>query len=245
MKKLFVANEGFEKEYTRRRARGHKRLIISDDVEVVQPVTLHTDGTDLVVSRADDSDDSEVYTMLCKEFGLVGGATGFKNKISVIFCDNGWMLVTLLHGALVMNLDDQLLMPTAGDDFTNPKVVKEDICWVNADNLLEYGKYFGLKGQFMFDFEWVFTVSGDKVGGLRSFKITNEKEEDIDISLGYFAQYEQQIQNKKDAKEANSLMRNIFHSDRNSSYEFDEDEYDEDSYDEDDDDDLSLEDYGM
>lgn len=243
MQKLFVANEDYEKEFSRSRAKGHKRLIIGDDVEIIKPVKLHTEGTDLVVSKGESSDDSEVYTMLCQEFGLVGGVTSFRNKISVIFCDNGWMLVTLLHGALVMNLDKQLLMPTAGDDFTTPKVVKEDICWVTANDLLEYGKYFGVKGQFMFDFEWTFEVSGDRVNGMKSFSIKNIKDEDIDISLGYVARYEQQLQIKAEATEARNLMKNILQTGTGTSYEFDEE--DEEEEDEDGDDDVSFEDYGL
>lgn len=230
MQKLFVANEDFEKEYTRKKAKGHKRLIVGNDVEIIKPVSLHTDGTDLVISKSEDASGTEVYTMLCKEFGLVNGASGFKNKISVIFCDNGWMLVTLLHGALVMNLDNQLLMPTVGDDFSTPKVVKDDICWVDASMLLEYGKYYDLKGRFMYDFEWTFIVGGDNVNGMRNFSIQHISDEDIDISLGYVAQYEQQLQLKQDAKDAQNIMKNILGSGENNSsgFEFDEDEDDED-----------------
>lgn len=243
MQKLFVANENFEKVFTREQAKGHKRLVIDDNVDIIKPVKLHTNGTDLVVSKSEDSDGSEVYTMLCQEFGLVGGATGFKNKISVILCDNGWMLVTLLHGALVMNLDDQLLMPTAGDDFNVPKVVTEDICWVNANNILEYGKYFGLKGRFMYDFEWTLTVSGDSINGMRSFSIKNEKEEDIDISLGYFAQIEQQMQSREEARDARNLVKNILRTGSGTDYEFESSDYEDDE--DEDDDDTTLEDFGM
>lgn len=230
MQKLFVTDDEFEKEFTRGRAKGHKRLIIEDNVEIVKPIELHTNGTDLVVSQVEGVEgDTEVYTALCTEFGLVGGASGFKNKISVIFLDKGWMLVTLYHGALVMNLNDKLMMPTAGDDFAVPKVVTEDICWVNADNLLEYGKYYDLKGQFMYDFELFFVVGGDSINGMRQFSITHLDDEDIDLSLGLFAKYQQQLKARVEAKEALELTRNILHTGSGTDYEYDFDDEEEES----------------
>lgn len=243
MQKLFVADDVYEKEFTRKRAKGHKRLVIADDVSIVEPVALHTEGTDLVLSHTEGVEgDAEVYTMLCTEFGLVGGANGFKNKISVIFLDEGWMLVTLYHGALVMNLNDRLMMPTAGDDFTNPKVITEDICWVNADNLLEYGKYYDLKGQFMHDFEFFFVVGGDNINGMRQFSIIHLDDEDIDLSLGLFAQYQQKIILAREAREAKQLTQAILQTGTGYEYEFDSDDEEEED---EEDDDFDAEDYGF
>jgi len=237
MQKLFVADDGFVKEFGRSRAKGHKRLIIDENVEVAgNPVELMTNGTDLVVKPAENAEGAEVYTILCKEFGLVGGALGFRSKISVIFLDEGWMLVTLLHGALVLNLQDQLMMPMAGDDFAQPKVVKDDICWVNADNLLEYGKYWEDKGKFIFDFEWVLEVGGDYVNGMRSFHIKEVKDETLDISLGYFAQYEQQMVKKAEAKKARNLTRNFIGGSSSMDFDDDDDVDEEDEYEDDEDD---------
>lgn len=245
MQKLFVADDDFVKEFGRSRAKGHKRLIIDENVEVAgNPVELMTNGTDLVVKPAENAEGAEVYTILCKEFGLVGGALGFRNKVSVIFLDEGWMLVTLLHGALVLNLQDQLMMPMAGDDFAQPKVVKDDICWVNADNLLEYGKYLGEKGKFIFDFEWLFTLGGDYINGLRSFYLHEETEETLDISLGYYAQYEQQVLRRAEAKKASKLANNLL-TGGSSSFDFDdeEDEDDDENYESDDSEDDDI--YGF
>lgn len=242
MKKVFIADEGFEREFSRNRAKGHKRLVIEDGVTIAEPIEMKTVGTDLVISPKEDSEDNECYTMLCKEFGLVGGVAGFRNKISVIFLDEGWMLVTLLHGALVMNLDGELRMPIVGEDFSVPKVVTEDILWVNAEHLLEYSKYLGVKGMFMYDFEFVLEVGGDYINKMTSFYFRELTEETIDISLGYVAMYEQQEQRKAEAKDAKKLANALLNTGTDSAYDFDdEDEYEDD----DDDDDTSYEDYGL
>lgn len=235
MKKLFISDEGFERVLDRSRAKGHKRLLIEDDVEVMSPVEFVTQDTDLVMKKADDSDEQEVYTMLCKEFGCVGLTTDFRSKISVIFLDDGWMLVTLLHGALVMNLENQLLMPTVGDDFKTPAVVPDDVCWVNANDLLEYGKYFGVKGQFMFDVEFTFLVGGDKINNMRNFSIRAISDEDVDLSLGYIAAYEQKMKAKEDMRETKKIMEATLGAGSSSedTYEFDDDDEEEDYEDED------------
>ena len=239
MKKLFIADEGYQKVFNRNKAKGHKRLVISDDVVIAEPIELVTEGTDLVMRKAEDSDEPEVYVMLCKEFGLVGLAADLKNKISVIHLEDGWMLVTLHNGALVMNFEDQLMMPTVGDNVKAPKVVTEDILWINANNLLEYSKFYGVKGNFMYDVEFMLIVAGDSINGLRKFNHKHLSDEDIDLSLGVLAQYEQSLQKKEEAKVAKKLANSLLNS--SSSYEFDDD--DEVAEDEEENEDGDYDDY--
>ena len=65
MKKLFIADEGFERVFERKRARGHKRLVIDDGVNIMSPVEFVTQDTDLVMKAVENSEEQEVYTMLC------------------------------------------------------------------------------------------------------------------------------------------------------------------------------------
>lgn len=210
MNKLFISDRGFAHEVPRTRAKGYKRIVIDDDVDVATPFQFETRGSDLVIAKADESDGGECYTMLCQEFGLVGGSKGFNSKLSVIFCDNGWMLVTLQNGALVMNLDDQLLMPTVGDDVQAPKVVKDDILWVDAEKLLAYSKYLGDMGNWMYDHEFVLVLGGDNLKGMGSFVFRNLPDETHDISLGYIAQYEQQQIKRAEALKAKNMMKAVW-----------------------------------
>lgn len=208
MSKYFISDKGFAHEISRERALGYKRVVIDDDVGVAAPFQFVTRDRDLAIELAEEDGEQAVYTMLCKEFGLVGGNKGFTNKISVIFCDNGWMLVTLYNGALVMNLDDRLLMPAVGVDKT-PKVVQNDILWVDAEKLLAYGKYLDNVGLFMYDHEFFLELSGDNNNGMGSFKFRNLADETIDISLGYIAVYEQQQQKKAEAREAQRQYKGL------------------------------------
>lgn len=208
MNKLFIADKDFSREIPRTRAKGYKRVVVSEELEMAMPFQFQTDGTDLVVVPAEAVEgEGECYTVLCREFGLVGGNQGFKSKMSVIFCDNGWMLVTLYHGGLVMNLDGRLLMPTVGDDIVTPKVVRDHIMWVDAEKILAYSKYLGQKGYFMYDHEFMLELSGDNVKGMGSFIFKCFDEETIDMSLGYIAQYEQTKIKRAEAREAQNTFK--------------------------------------
>lgn len=207
MNKLFIADKGFNREIARTRANGYKRIVISEDVEMAMPFQFQTDGTDLVAVPVEAAEgEPECYTVLCQEFGLVGGHQGYKSQLSVIFCDNGWMLVTLYHGGLIMNLDGRMLMPTVGDDIVTPKVVRDHILWVDAEKLLAYSKYLNDKGYFMYDYEFMLELSGDNTRGMGSFNFRSIDGETIDISLGYIAQHEQNRIKRAQAYEAKKTM---------------------------------------
>lgn len=245
MKKIFIANDGFPREFSRKLAKGHKRLIINDDVESGKPITMKTEGTNLVMETVEDTEENEVYTILCKEFGLIGLTQGFKSKISVILLDDGWMLVTLLNGAIVTMIEDKPMMPIVGDDSEVPKrVVLDDAFWVNQEYLLSFSKNLDVKGQFMYDFEFVFTIGGDRINKMSNFYIKPEHDEDIDLSLGYFALYQQNQQSKADYRETKKVMRMVSNAVQNvGSYDFDDDDEDEDDEDEDDWDDEDDDDF--
>jgi hypothetical protein len=240
MQKVFIANEDFEKEYSRSRAKGHTSIKVDDDVAVSDSIRIVTEGTTLAIKKDNEGSGDEVFTIPCKEFGLTNYGD-VSAKISVIFCDNGWMLVTLLQGALVLNLDGSLLMPTVGD-VASTKVVKEDIFWVDAEKLLSYSKYFSdTQARFIYDIEFVFEVSGQYINGMTNFSLKPFHDEDVDLSLGYIAQYEQALENKKNAKDAKKMVSAMLNKSNSEPLDFDDDDeyvdedYEEEGYDEEDD----------
>lgn len=245
MQKIFLASGEFTKRHSRSKAYGHKNLVIEDGVGVMSPVRLHTEGTDLVMSAVEDDGTEEVYIVLCKEFGLAGYNKGIKSKISVTHLDNGWMLVTLWSGGLIIRLDDKIVMPTV-DEYEIGGVVEEDIFWVDSNRLMGYRQYMGDKGNFIYDYEFMLMLKGGVHSGMSSFSLGRVDAEDIDLSLGYIAQYEQQKQMKKEAKEALAYKESIFAkatgTDGGTSYMFDDDDEfeDEDDFDDDEDDDYDF-----
>ena len=230
MQKIFIADEGFEREIKRSRARGHKVIKIDDDVEVGCAISMVTEGDVLRIHKIEHKDnEQEVFVFLCKEFGLTDYDDTIA-KMSTIFCDNGWMLATLWDGAIIMNLENKLLMPVVGEH-KSPKVVQEDIYWVNEEDLLGYEKYLEEpRGKFIYDYELFMTVTGQIIGSLRHLNIKFLPDEDIDLSLGVVANYLQSQQTKKDAKKASNLMTSILNQKKT-----------EDSYEDEDDEDIDLE----
>lgn len=210
MTKLFFADKDFSREIPRTRAKGYKQVIVSEELEMAAPYQFITEGNSLVAVPAEAADGGEeCFTLLCREFGLVGWSTGLRSKVSVIFCDNGWMLVTLYKGGFVLNLDGQLMMPTVGIDTAPPKVVQDNIMWVDADKLLGYSKYLGDKGNFMYDYEFMLELAGDNAKGMGNFTFRHIEEETVDISLGHVALWEQQMENRRAAQEAKKQMSAI------------------------------------
>lgn len=241
-KKMFIASEGFERVYSRERAKGHTSLEIDGNINSGDFISIETEDKKLVIKSDDveckESDDV-AYTILCREFGLVGYKEKFESKLSVIFLDSGWMLVTLFKGAFVVNIDGKLLMPSAGVD-SCPTVYQDMILWVDADRLLSFSKYEEIKSNFYYDLELMYILKG----GAGSFSHRRIGAEDIDLSLGALALYEQKLKMRQEAKQAKTI-NNMFSNDKKSAYDFDEDdetewddedEYDESDLDEEDDD---------
>lgn len=234
MNKLYIVEKDKElkRSFARTRAKGHTAIEIAEGVEAMKPIAMKTVDNKLVVEAVeDDGSGEEVYMIPCKEFGLVD-YNNTKAKVSVILCDDGWMLLTLLDGAIVINLDDELLMPTVNCDA--PDVVKDDIKWVNINDILSYMTYWK-EGKFPYEYEWVFELAGGNINGMSNYKIHPVKEELIDISQGYIAQYELEKQNKEDVKRTQALMNTIVASNMSDGVEFDEDDDEDEDYDDDDD----------
>lgn len=239
MKQMFVVDGDFKKEITRSRAKGYKNLVIADDVEHASYIDLETDGSNLVMKAVEDdeTDKVEVYTMLVKEFGLFGLSSGIKANISVIFLDDGYMLVTLYKGAIVTYLNGEVCIPNVEQD-KFPNFAMDDIYWVNQEHLLSYGKYLEEKGEFLYDFEFHYLLGGEIKNGLSNFSFKHLGNEDIDISLGYFSAYLQKLEKKEDAR-ATKKLANFIKQGASIEDDFDDDDdFEDDDFDDEDDDDF-------
>lgn len=253
MKRIFVPTvSDFEREFSRSRAKGYKNLVIDDDVISMGGFDFQTDGTTLrmVADNTEVDAEDEIYTILTKEFGLVGGATHFKNDLSVIFLDNGWMLVTIRKGSIVVRIDGDMFLPSIGVTET-PTVISDDIAWVNADYLLSYSNTINepSKSLFMYDYEIFLSLGGHRVGGMWNSELKFYLDQFIDLSLGYIAQYEHRVKTREEAKAAKSLFDSMMSGRSDEEVNFDDeylfgedeedDEYADYESDEDDDDDYN------
>lgn len=240
MKRMFITDGNFEKSYSRDRARGHKSLVIDDSIQSGSYIQFVTGDNDSLIMKeseitAEDDSNEEVYTILCKEFGLFGKYAGVSAEVSIIYLDNGYMLVTLWKGAIICYLNDELVLPNV-DCGDLPNFTNDEIFWVNAEHMLSYSKYMDSKQHFMYDFEFSYILSGDIRSGLSNFGYKHIDEEDIDLSLGYFAQYEQEVVAKAEAKKASQLTKLFTPVSGSMQLEFEDDDYedDEDEFEEDD-----------
>ena len=187
MKRIFLGNKDFERYYTRSRALGHKGVKIDNSVQMTSQISIETQGTDLYIKEVPSTeDDDEAYTFMCQEFGLVDYDEDV--KVAISFCDNGWMLVTLLQGGIVLYIDGNALMPSVGS-VSSKRIVQDDILWVNEDMLLGYAPYFGdeYKEKYPYDTEFVFLLNGHNVNKMMSFRLRHLSDESIDLSLGLIA----------------------------------------------------------
>lgn len=227
----------------RKKCHGYKHIKFDEGVETGSVITMETeDDTLLIKATGEQPVVGTQYTFLTREFGLYGG--DLTAKVSIIFCDDGLMLVTLKEGSILITHEDQILQPAVGGD-TYPPVYTDEILWVNADTLLSGKKYFGddLQQVHWQDFEYVFTLSGGIKNGLRSFKCKHHYAEYIDLSLGYIDEMHKVIEKRQEAKSAKNMM-DMFQKAPSTGFVFDDDDEEDYSY-EDDDDDADAMDFGL
>lgn len=192
MNTCFYTTEN-ETNITRARANGYKHLVIDEKVDapcMVEIVSedLDTDAPKLVVKPLYTSaKEPDEYVFLCKSFGMVGYSASFENKVSVIFCDNDYMLVTLHKGMLVLQEDTDTLKVFVVGVKNVPMIEKDNILWKNAKDLMSFIRYMGVKAPFPFDFEFMFELEGGVSVAMENFSLRHIDAEDIDISMGAFA----------------------------------------------------------
>lgn len=198
--KAFFGVGGTEAIYTRKASHGYKTIKVDAGLGMGNLISMETEGDDCLVlkpmdGKVDLSKDS--VTFMCKSFGVSGD---IPCEISVIFCDDGNMLVTLHEGMLHVMFENKVISPVAGNvgDY-NSNTVVDGIYWIDADTLLSSKQYFGseLQGRYTQDFEYAFLISGGIKSGLTHWSCRCLKDKYIDLSLGFIAEAEDKIIRKK------------------------------------------------
>ena len=190
MNKGFILEDNYGYLIERKRARGYKYVEIDKSVKAPCMVSISTKDLDkepkLLIKASNSKTKEPIYMFLCKEFGLSGYNANFENKISVIFCDNGLMLVTLHKGALSLRTNGELNLFVV-DNEEIPSFERDNICWFDANKLKSYVAYYKLQSKYVYDFEFMFSISAGTNARLSSVRVKHLEEEDIDMSLGAYA----------------------------------------------------------
>lgn len=183
---------------------GYKSLIMDEDLGMGNLINFETSEEALVMSPVDGNADlsNDAITFICDSFGVCN----IKSKISIIFCDDGKMLVTLYYGMLHINYDGVVVSPACG--ITEDVSMRSGIKWVDMDTILAMRQYFGteLQQRYYQDFEYFFEVCGgsDK-NNCATWSCRCLKDEYIDMSLGFIAETEIKIMRRERQREVNKI----------------------------------------
>ena len=227
---------------SRRGALKYKEVLFKD-INTNDFISIVSNDDVLEVHKAEMSDTSEtVYTFVTKEFGLHGSSHGVKSKIKINFCDNGYMIVTIYDGSIIIKRGDDLLNASLNTS-QSLSVDTQNILWVSAEDILSNLKFIdGFKGTYTQDFEYMLEVSGELKNDLRNFHMRVLKDETIDISGGIISMMEERLRQKEEAIRIQQGINSVLNQSLSSSVDDDDDDYDDD-YDDDDYDEDDYEDY--
>lgn len=241
MKNTYFGKGNEKIELTRSLSHGYKKAVIDESLSIGTAVKTVTEDDTLLFTATEGEYEYGVdrLVFVCKTFGVTPDIPA---KVSIIFADDGNMIVTLHEGSIMVDFNGKMVQPMVGQTgLTTARL--DEVLWVDCNNFLSNKAYFGseLQNKYWQDFEYVFTVTGgiDKAN-CQSFKLKKHKEEYIDLSLGYIATLEEEQLRKEKRKEL-AKMQSMWSSPRTTDLEFDIDESidDEDFYD-DEEDDLGL-----
>lgn len=251
MKQRLLIADGIDSEVFNRKAKGYQKVIIDSSLnkELVKFVDEEVNGERVLrlvkdANSVDDNFDEEEYIIVTKEFGLMGKDKGVTADIEYLFCDNGIMVLTLKAGALLIKLEDKVLMPNVNYE-SKTSFSTDEIKWVDAEWLkgckksVSNGEYL----LFVNDFKFRALVAGQvsvvagSDSGLSSISFKPNKESFEDLSLGAFDIYLAQQKARAEAKEARNIMKKVVNS--SSEYDFEDDDTSEFEDEDGDDDDYS------
>lgn len=233
---LFIASE--KREFSRSQAKGFKTLKIkSEDFENGSTINFSFDDDGVIKGNLaevqETEDTASEYSFIVKEFGVF---SDYPSRLEVMFLDD-YMLVTLIEGAIVINLGGEIITATNGiDDSTLPRLTLNKIYWVKPDNLRTYARiWLGELKDFTDDFliSLIAKYSGgsDHYGHANGINVSLAGENClIDISNGAVAKYKNFLERQKVTQASKDFIRSVLApvSSSEDDFVFNEDDYDDD-----------------
>lgn len=260
---MFVLDSTLLKDgvVTRSKALGYKTMQIAADVENGDEVDMGFSDDAIVINKSavqlsdkeNENEEEAEISMLIKEFGVFGGV---HSQLEVTLCD-GAMLVTLVKGAIDINIDGQVMLASRGVSIDNIcKQNSSEIIWVGLQQLLRNCAFWcNANSEFPYDYVYMIDVCGDSTNGATvTMRPTVKDAFLIDISNGSFELLEKQREAKSQMELLNSMMgkkKKSVSGDRlelpnmtsKPSVESDDVDYDASLYDDEDDDDEDFDDF--
>lgn len=224
MATTFLKDSDDRQVYGRAYARGLKTFELGEGVASGVDVDFDIQGDKLVAVKSADASNVGTIAFVGKKFGLVGKEIGMVSKLDIILLGEGLMLVTLVSGALVLDLDGTLSPVAVGNVPSNLVLSEKTIDWVTRDHIMQYINHFDAQKEYPFEYEFVFEFSGHADYG-RSIK--HLAGEDADISMGYVAAHQAELEARKRSHQLESMFAMMSASSR-STFDHDGDEEDED-----------------
>lgn len=182
---------------TRKSSRGYKYVVFCEGLSFSNQLEFQTENNTLqcyayegVPEPTSVADIGQ--TFICKEFGVEKGSV---TELSVIVCDNNFMIVTLYKGSVCVDLGNGELtnLVSAAPEH---EISFDDLCWVNTLSLVQYMTEMvtiPYANKSIWDWELFMTVA--EGNGALSFGLQLNK--CIDLSIGYTAGLEKGVREGK------------------------------------------------
>lgn len=212
---MFVLDSTLLKDgvVTRSKALGYKTMQIAADVENGDEVDMGFSDDAIVINKSavqlsdkeNENDEEAEISMLIKEFGVFGGV---HSQLEVTLCD-GAMLVTLVKGAIDINIDGQVMLASRGVSIDNIcKQNSSEIIWVSLQHLLRNCAFWcNANSEFPYDYIYLIDVCGDSTNGATvTMRPTVKDAFLIDISNCRFELLEKQRETKSQMELLNSML---------------------------------------
>ena len=222
MSTTFFKDTDNRQVYSRGYARGLKTFELGEGIVSGSNVEFNIQDGKLIATKSEDTSNAGDIAFIGRRFGLVGKEIGFTSKVDVLLLGDGLMLVTLIQGALVLDLDGKLSPVAVGSIPANLAVVENNIDWVTREHILQYIGYFDSQREYPYEFEFVFEFSGHADQGRT---IRHIAEEDADISMGYIQEHQRELAARQHTAQLQAMLSKLTLA---SQMGFDEEEPDED-----------------